>query len=63
MKRFLGQFGVFNLMLEELGIIDFAESLPPDWLGSGFVGVVILQALHHPAVWLHAGAGQDWSEV
>ncbi|MBS04079.1 MAG: ABC transporter permease [Gammaproteobacteria bacterium] len=57
MKRFLGQFGVFNLLLEEIGIIDFAEGLPPDWLGSGFVGVVILQALHlFPILYLNLTA-------
>lgn len=46
MKRFLGQFGVLNLILDKVGIIDMARSLPPDWLGSGFTGVVILQSLH-----------------
>ena len=57
MKRFLGQFGVLNLILEELGIIDLAEGLPPDWLGSGFVGVVILQSLHlFPILYLNISA-------
>ena len=46
MKRFMGQFGVFNLMLEKIGLVDMTQSLPPDWLGSGFIGVVILQSLH-----------------
>jgi len=46
MKRFLGQFGVLNLILEEIGLLDISQSLPPDWLGSGFIGVVILQSLH-----------------
>jgi iron(III) transport system permease protein len=56
-KRFLGQFGVLNLMLEKVGIIDFAQGLPPDWLGSGFVGVVILQALHlFPILYLNLSA-------
>lgn len=57
MKRFLGQFGVLNLMLEELGVLDFAQSLPPDWMGSGFIGVVILQSLHlFPILYLNISA-------
>ena len=57
MKRFLGQFGVLNLLLEKIGILDLAESLPPDWLGSGFVGVVILQSLHlFPILYLNLSA-------
>ncbi len=45
-KRLLGQFGVLNILLDKLGIIDISAGLPPDWLGSGFIGVVILQTLH-----------------
>lgn len=57
MKRFLGQFGILNLMLEKIGVIDITESLPPDWLGSGFVGVVILQSLHlFPILYLNITA-------
>jgi len=57
MKRFLGQFGVFNLLLERIGILDFSQSLPPDWLGSGFIGVVILQSLHlFPILYLNISA-------
>lgn len=57
MKRFLGQFGVFNLMLEKIGLVDMSVSLPPDWLGSGFVGVVILQSLHlFPILYLNLTA-------
>lgn len=57
LKRFLGQFGVFNLLLDELGLIDMSESLPTDWLGSGFAGVVILQALHlFPILYLNISA-------
>jgi len=57
MKRFLGQFGVFNLILEKIGLVDMAESLPPDWLGSGFIGVVILQSLHlFPILYLNISA-------
>lgn len=45
-KRILGQFGTFNLLLDSVGIIDIKSTLPPDWLGSGFFVVAILQALH-----------------
>jgi len=57
MKRLLGQFGVFNLLLDNIGIIDFSNGLPPDWLGSGFGGVVILQSLHlFPILYLNTSA-------
>lgn len=57
MKRFLGQFGVLNLMLEKIGLLDISQALPPDWLGSGFIGVVILQSLHlFPILYLNISA-------
>lgn len=57
MKRLLGQFGVVNLILERLGVVDPTAALPPDWLGSGFAGVVILQSLHlFPILYLNASA-------
>ena len=57
MRRLLGQFGVFNLILIKVGLIDPARALPPDWLGSGFAGVVILQSLHlFPILYLNASA-------
>lgn len=57
MKRFLGQFGVLNLILERIGLLDMSQSLPPDWLGSGFIGVVILQSLHlFPILYLNVSA-------
>ncbi len=57
MKRLLGQFGVLNLFLEKIGLLDLSLALPPDWLGSGFVGVVILQSLHlFPILYLNASA-------
>ncbi|MDR0475635.1 MAG: ABC transporter permease subunit, partial [Treponema sp.] len=47
----------FNLLLERVGLLDFSTALPPDWLGSGFVGVVVLQALHlFPILYLNASA-------
>ncbi len=57
MKRFLGQFGMLNLFLDRIGVIDMTASLPPDWLGSGFAGVVILQSLHlFPIFYLNVAA-------
>jgi iron(III) transport system permease protein len=56
-NRFLSQFGVLNLILEKLGVIDMTKELPPDWLGSGFIGVVILQSLHlFPILYLNISA-------
>ena len=56
-KRFLGQFGIFNALLEWLGIMDFSQQLPPDWLGSGFWVVAILQVLHlFPIMYLNLSA-------
>jgi iron(III) transport system permease protein len=57
MRHMLGQFGTINLLLERAGILDFAKELPPDWLGGGFAGVVILQSLHlFPILYLNASA-------
>ncbi len=56
MRRLLGQYGVLNLLLAKVGMIDFAAG-PPDWLGSGFAGVVILQVLHlFPILYLNVSA-------
>jgi iron(III) transport system permease protein len=57
MRRLLGQWGVLNLLLERVGILDAAGTAPPDWLGSGFAGVVVLQVLHlFPILYLNASA-------
>lgn len=57
-KRFLGQFGILNLIFERLGLLDMSSQTPPDWLGSGFWVVVILQALHlFPILYLNITAG------
>jgi len=57
MRRLLGQWGVLNLLLERVGILDTAATAPPDWLGSGFAGVVVLQVLHlFPILYLNASA-------
>ena len=57
MRHLLSQFGAVNILLERVGILDFSKGLPPDWLGTGFVGVVILQSLHlFPILYLNASA-------
>ncbi|HUS91715.1 MAG TPA: iron ABC transporter permease [Phycisphaerae bacterium] len=56
MRRLLGQYGVINLVLERVGLLDPAAT-PPDWLGTGFAGVVVLQVLHlFPILYLNASA-------
>ena len=57
-KRLLGQFGVLNLLLAKAGLLEIEPgSVPPDWLATGFAGVVILQALHlFPILYLNASA-------
>lgn len=55
LRVFLGRFGVLNRILESLGWIDSGQG--PEWLASGLVGVVILQALHlFPILYLNASA-------
>ena len=57
MRHLLSQFGSLNLLLDRMGILDFSRALPPDWLGGGFAGVVILQSLHlFPILYLNASA-------
>ena len=57
MRHLLGQFGAINLLLDKIGVLDFSRSMPPDYLGSGFAGVAILQALHlFPILYLNASA-------
>ena len=57
MRRLFSQFGVVNLLLERLGVLDFRQGLGPDWLGSGFPAVVVLQVLHlFPILYLNASA-------
>ncbi len=57
MRRLFSQFGIVNQLLAKIGVLDFAHSLPPDWLGSGFAGIVFLQALHlFPILYLNASA-------
>ncbi len=57
MRHLFSQFGVFNLLLERIGLLDFAQSRPPDWLGGGFYAVAVLQVLHlFPIMYLNATA-------
>lgn len=57
-KRLLSQFGILNILLEKIGLLDANASNWPDWLGSGFVIVAILQALHlFPILYLNLTAG------
>ncbi len=56
-RRLLSQYGALNLLLAKVGILDFSQSLPPDWLGAGFAGVVLLQTMHlFPILYLNATA-------
>lgn len=41
-KQLLGRQGALNLALQDLGLI----TAPIDWLGSGAMGVIVLEALH-----------------
>jgi iron(III) transport system permease protein len=53
MRQLLARFGSINLLLLETGMI----AQPIDWLGSGFLGVVILEVLHlYPIMYLNLAA-------
>lgn len=41
-KQFLGRYGSLNLLLQQLGLADS----PIDFLGSGLLGVILLEGLH-----------------
>ena len=55
-RQFLGQSGVFNTALINLGLMD--ANAPIDWLGDGqLTGVVIMNALHlYPIAYLNISA-------
>jgi len=55
-RQFLGQAGVFNSFLIDLGLMD--ASSPYDWLGEGrLVGIVLMNALHlYPIAYLNLSA-------
>ncbi len=55
-RQFLGQAGVFNAFLIDLGLMDAAA--PYDWLGEGrLVGIVLMNALHlYPIAYLNLSA-------
>jgi iron(III) transport system permease protein len=54
MRQLLARFGSINLLLLQLGVINY----PIDWLGGGsFWGVVILESLHlYPIMYLNVAA-------
>src|SRR5215510_1319555 len=53
MRQMLARFGSVNLLLLRMGFID----QPIDWLGSGFLGVMILEVLHlYPIMYLSLAA-------
>jgi iron(III) transport system permease protein len=56
MKQILGQDGVINALLSNLGLV--SEEYPPDWLGSGRLsGVILMNALHlYPIFYLNISA-------
>ncbi|MCE5324981.1 MAG: iron ABC transporter permease [Planctomycetaceae bacterium] len=57
LQHLASRFGSINLLLERIGLLDFSQHLPPDWLGGGFAGVAALQALHlFPILYLNAAA-------
>ncbi|NLT71206.1 MAG: iron ABC transporter permease [Verrucomicrobiaceae bacterium] len=55
-RQFLGQAGVLNTFLIDLGLMD--ASAPFDWLGEGrLVGIVLMNALHlYPIAYLNISA-------
>lgn len=55
-RQFLGQAGVFNALLVDLGLMDAAA--PYDWLGEGrLAGIVLMNALHlYPIAYLNLSA-------
>jgi len=56
-RRLLSQGGTLNLLLERIGLLGGSLQSWPDWLGSGFTGVVVLQVLHlFPILYLNASA-------
>ena len=56
-RRLLSQAGTLNLFLERIGLLAGPLQTWPDWLGSGFAGVVVLQVLHlFPILYLNASA-------
>ena len=57
MRRILAQGGVLNRILMDIGILGQHFQDWPDWLGSGFPAVVVLQVLHlFPILYLSASA-------
>jgi iron(III) transport system permease protein len=60
MQRLLGRSGALNEWLIQLGLV--ARNAPIDWLGVGFVGVVLMQVLHlYPILYLNMSAA--WANI
>jgi len=56
MRQILSRFGSLNLILMKAGLL----SDPVSWLGSGFAGIAIMQALHlYPIMFLNMTAALD----
>jgi len=55
MQCIFGRYGALNALLEKLGV--FQPGMGPDWFAGGFVGVVVLEALHlFPILYLNVVA-------
>ena len=53
MKQLFARYGSVNLLLMQLGIL----SSPIDWFGGGFIGIIVLEALHlYPFLYLSVAA-------
>jgi iron(III) transport system permease protein len=53
MKQFFSRYGSVNLLLMQLNLI----SSPIDWFGGGFIGIIVLEALHlYPFLYLNVAA-------
>jgi len=53
MKQLFARYGSVNLLLMKLNLIE----KPIDWLGGGFIGIIILEALHlYPYLYLNIAA-------
>ena len=53
MKQFFARYGSINLLLMQVGFIN----RPIDWLGGGFIGIVLLEAMHlYPFLYLNISA-------
>ena len=55
MQQLFAKYGSVNMLLVKMGLID--ANAPVDWLGGGFIGVLILEVLHlYPIMYLNVAA-------